>query len=342
MSEIFLHVGYGKTGTTAVQGWLLRNRDALADRGILDCGTAMHNPVFKPSVAQSVPALVQCIGADRSGTAAQLAAQVNDAAEDYQTIVWSSEFMLARMEFVSEFVQGIDDKHDVKIVIYLRNHIDWLLSAYAQWAIKHPITMEGPGVASFDNFVAQRINDLDYVSKLSAWSSIEGAELLPRSYDAQSNIVADFVELLGLDIADFPVARGKTNENLGRAQLSLLKIIQENTENKIDYRRFTKMLADAGAAASNVHPVDPTAISVDAQRLAELHDGFARQRRKLNTDFGVKLSDTFKANRNGSVEGSNDTNTDLISMLGMVCYTLAQRTAALERKIKDISARQQP
>ncbi|HEX5860251.1 MAG TPA: hypothetical protein VFY58_00315, partial [Nocardioides sp.] len=59
---VVLHIGMGKTGTTSIQGWLHRNRERLAERGILypaspgerrhvRLGLAMQNPDRAPGTS---------------------------------------------------------------------------------------------------------------------------------------------------------------------------------------------------------------------------------------------------------------------------------------------------
>lgn len=333
MSDIIIHVGYGKTGTTAIQGWLLRNRDVLAGQGILDCGTALQNPALGNPEDLRVPQLLQKIRSNPEVLADKFAKQLNTVAKDYSTLVWSSEFLLTHRSFVDRLVQKIDRAHTVKVVVYLRNHVDWLMSAYAQWAIKHKQASVDGGVVSFDSFVAQRVHDLDFVSMLSDWDAIENSKLVALSYDAVDDVVSSFSSVLGIDPKGFKTSAKGVNQNLGRAQLSLLKLMQQNTEEAIDYRKLAALLANAGADGRDIRPVDPTPIPVGAARLSELHNGFEQQRRLLKNRFGVKLSEDFKPNRNAHVDGTDETNTDLISILGLLCYNLSQRTVALERKV---------
>lgn len=337
MGRLILHIGYGKTGTTAVQGWLSRNQTRLAEKGILDCGTSLQSEALGDPFAPRVPQLNALLNSDLEGTTQRIADNLLRVADQYQAVVWSSEFLLHRPELISGLAALLRDRFEIEIVIYLRGHVDWLLSAYAQWAIKHRSASRESYVVPFDHFVAMRVGELDYVRMLDSWSSIDGATLNARSYDAVGDIVADFTSVLGVDATDFPEDPRRSNENLGRAQLALLKVIQENTDSNVDYQRFATMLARAGAARPDIHPVDPTPIPVSHEKLEQIHDGFDRQRRMLRRNHGVELASGFKRNRNAQVEHSDPTNTDLISMLGMVCYNLSNKVEALEEKVRKLS-----
>ena len=129
MSDVFLHVGLPKTGTTTVQAVLEQRSAALAEAGVLFPGGRHH--------AQRLAAydlLGQRVRGDDSlavaGAVARLVAEV-DAHRGPSVVVSEEELGLARPRHVRRVVRSLPG-HRVVVVVTVRDLARTLVSAWQQ------------------------------------------------------------------------------------------------------------------------------------------------------------------------------------------------------------------
>ena len=96
---------------------------------------------------------------------------------------------------------------DLIIVGYLRNPADWLLSAYAQWGIKHK-TVEGP-IRPFHNMAPGLLN---HYEAIRAWHGRFGHILMVRAFEKTVNVVDDFGAAFGIELRNAEVRRLERDE----------------------------------------------------------------------------------------------------------------------------------
>lgn len=201
MSQITLHIGTNKTGSTAIQHWLGKNQPDLLSRGILypACGRdggghfelsellgfSLQRPAvdvgkmlamrdrFREEIAQS--------GADR-------------------VVISSEDFSLSGdVRYAQDFFHGMD----VRVVLYLRRHDYWWESNYCQAIRKVVLPTFDRGYGSY--LEAQRKTNPDFGNyKLLAdrWAEVFGKEnIRVRPYESsqnQPNLITDFLKTADL------------------------------------------------------------------------------------------------------------------------------------------------
>jgi hypothetical protein len=208
MRKLILHIGRHKTGTTAIQHFLGDNRDALEACGYyvpltgrLNAGHhGLSHPLRPRDIAANPAADVAELPVFR-----KLRGELGDVPGD-QTIVISSEaFQNCRPEIVQQAFR----EYDTGIVVYLRNQLEYLASAYVQrvHATDYAGTLE-----DFYRDVYQ--SGSNYHAFLSGWERCFDRPLIVRRYP-YSRSVEDFCSsALKLDAGNFRRRDGASNPSL--------------------------------------------------------------------------------------------------------------------------------
>lgn len=236
VDKIWMHIGAAKTGTTSLQYWLMNNRHALEDRGLLFPKTpGKFNHIALAAYAlegsKGMEELrITCrankhpsIGAFRQKFASDLKEEVNE--KGCNQLVFSNEHCSARLKSISEierlrnFLQHFCN--DVQIILYIREPIEFLSSWYS--------TMIASGGSSDFPYDPSDdlLNAVDWLKMFRMWASVFGDEAITvrrfdRSNLVEGDLVKDFCDILSLDPAGLENA-GRMNESMGLKSILFMK-----------------------------------------------------------------------------------------------------------------------
>lgn len=184
---LLLHIGTHKTGTTALQRFLVDNQAALA--ALNHRYAAAGRPVGR--YAQHNLAR----GADEEGREAPWALLAEEMRQRPGMVHLVSSEAFWNVDPDVAAIHG-RDLGEVKVVAYVRRQDNFLESLY-----KHNVKLGG--WLSFEEFFQKREKLGDYLAVLEKWEALFGREnLAVRPYDTPSgsiDIIADFLTLLGID-----------------------------------------------------------------------------------------------------------------------------------------------
>jgi hypothetical protein len=147
--QIFLHIGHGKTGTSAFQAYL-----AIAKSSIAKNGYYYHaHPSMKD--AQNLKTTAGNIIANRPNTAdtwfEDQVIKVVEQNPGYHTYIFSGESAFHRMDaFFASFRKATARGMHITVLLSVRNPFDMLESEYQQLIKRHGLT------SSIDDFLASR------------------------------------------------------------------------------------------------------------------------------------------------------------------------------------------
>lgn len=177
--RVILHIGRSKTGSTAVQRALSRNRESLSAQGYT-----------YPGIGLDHAEVVYALAGDRSAEwcANKISREIRTA--DNSVILSSEGFENVEPALVREWLDGLD----VRVVVYLREQAAALSSAYQQY-VKGELESE-----TFEVFASRY--HIDYHEFVEGWARVFGrANMIARTYDGDSDVVEDFLWILGVDDA---------------------------------------------------------------------------------------------------------------------------------------------
>ena len=274
MTDVVLHIGMGKTGTSSLQEWCGRNRPVLAEHGVLYPRTPgrfrhvrlglMTTPLAD---LHKMPAWVRMNRNDPEAFQAEVRAEAlaEIRSAGLPRVLFSNEGFYGSSE---EAVAGVRDflssfASTVRVVVYLRRQDDHLLSRYQQ-RIKVGATERLASRLDVD------LTDLyDYAARLSLWQRVvEPTELVVRPFEREQfvggSLNQDFLAAAGISVpADALASLPRTNESLDADAVEFLRIfnlfrVEEKgaTDGQIDNRDLVARLSARGATGPTLGLAD--------------------------------------------------------------------------------------
>ncbi|HEY6579309.1 MAG TPA: hypothetical protein VIY09_08295, partial [Rhizomicrobium sp.] len=221
IEQCWLHIGIEKTGTTTIQRFLAANRAALLEQNCLypvAPGRVSHLDLVAYALDDSridgvrkARGLLDAaqIGAFRNELLRAL--QKETAASGAATLILSSELLGSRVRHRTEIerIEALCARfaRGTKILVYLRNQVDLLVSRYTN-------VIQNGGEEKF------RIGGVaiaDYAAVLDRWAAVFGRENIavrrfePADFDG-GDLLSDFAAVVGLTRAKLAPA-GRYNES---------------------------------------------------------------------------------------------------------------------------------
>lgn len=235
--KLILHIGMGKTGTTSIQNALKSNTAALAEQKVHYLGMwfGMISPEFDEF--QGANAFMrQTREIQESGSEKFVRYLENQAkTTGAETFILSNEAIFGNGENLEPFLNKLKDNVDVQFLTYMRDPHLWLPSAFTQWELNHK-THKGP----LQPFPEQARKLIKVYGMFSFWAKSFPKNLIVRKHDTKINVVQDFAEFCGCQIAEANVrqlVRSEPTETLLRAAFNN-RIPNEVLPNRFDASVF--------------------------------------------------------------------------------------------------------
>lgn len=219
MAEYLLHIGYSKTGTTALQAFLARNRAGLRAAGTLypdlHLGRIPLHMENHNGLSAAVAGGTVAPGLGAEAAFADIAAQAGAA--DMARVVLSAEgfsghpnvllfddeagFRAAEAAYIGR-LRALLGTAPARVVVYLRRQDLWLESM-ANQRIKFEGRNAGKPFSTIEDFYRRQAPRLDYARSLEIWADVFGMEnIVVRPYERAAlrngSVVDDFLEAIGL------------------------------------------------------------------------------------------------------------------------------------------------
>lgn len=258
---LILHIGMGKTGTTAIQNALWDNREVLARHGVTypTVGTVAKAHHL---VAPRCPPFLAHTGW-RFLSVEEWAPMLLDAGTDL--ILMSSELIVwAEPDQVAAFCAALKELFDLKVVLYLRRQDNTIMASYNQ------MIKAGTQVATIDKVIERQLDRFDYLAKIWPWEKALGAGnlvVLPyeRGQFHKGDLIDDFLlKVLGMERPEgFTVGDDRNpNPRLSRAAMEYKRCINNLIRDPGASERFNPAMSrysegtDAGASGAIFHEHD--------------------------------------------------------------------------------------
>ncbi len=232
MNSLFLHIGRHKTGTTAIQRFLMLNRSNLFDQGFfvpfLGVKGYGHHEIAEPMQRRNK--LTHFL-LKRSQSMRELYLLL-EKNQEHVSILSSEAFQNCDPKFVRNMFVG----YNTTIVVYIRDQLNYLASSYAQKV--HATNYTGSLGEYYDN-----VYRVDYWKFLSEWGNSFKKQLIVRKFDKQAlengDVVQDFIRhvLPGadtslLEFSDILDSNPSLNEKVLQLKLTLNQSGRVDTYNK--------------------------------------------------------------------------------------------------------------
>lgn len=202
--DLIVHIGAGKTGTSAIQ------------QALGDLNQNKEFPVFLGLMFENLPD-ERCAGWGASidkwpiywenmELAGQLLFDILKSALDKAKengagpLIWSNESLLEGAEAALSAISSLRSSgYKIRVQCYVRRQDAWAYSSYIQWGLKHK-TYSG-SILPFGRWIRKgfwRGSDFTFYSRLQRWRSVVSDDLEVFNYDAHPDAVNHFFEWNGL------------------------------------------------------------------------------------------------------------------------------------------------
>lgn len=206
--KVFLHIGYSKTGTTALQHFLFDHRKMLEEHSVLYPVSCMnnHNQTNHHNLSHSL-----LVGSTKPFPSYNDPKNYGETPDFYwnkiideietstcKTIILSSEAFI-RFRGIPHLMQKVNDylkDFDLKIICYIRRQ-DYLFESNYNHKVKASNSIE-----PFEKDMESKIKNIDYYRDLMEWATIVGKEnMIVRIYSKENlpgGIIPDFLSCINV------------------------------------------------------------------------------------------------------------------------------------------------
>jgi hypothetical protein len=208
--RLYLHIGAGKCGSSAIQQFLDANVELLRMQGYLVPGRTLEDDAT--GCGQHLQFFEDGIGDEDFGRlVGERLTRLGEAAarDGLHSVVVSGENLINPKGFIDLF-DSRAGMFDIRVVAYVRRQDDFMISAWQQWQLKQ--------FDSFWDYYARQRGKVDWHRQLQRWRDRHGHDaMVVRRYSPEAlvdgDVVADFCDAIGANPADL-VLTGKANRSL--------------------------------------------------------------------------------------------------------------------------------
>jgi hypothetical protein len=220
MKKLYLHIGLGKTGSSALQSWLSLNAGALASQGI-DYADTVPEAKYGESLSGNGSMLHQaCVDLDfdeveRLLTSTYFFTPGNDVA-----IISCELFQGTRPAAIARFREICERNGiDVTVIAYVRSAYEGLYSTYLQF-VKRSDCTHSFGDGDSDTTLAVQ------VSYLRRYLDVFGDNMIVLNYDgARKDIYTSFAGVTGIETRGMKKLEARVNRSLSTQETEVLRRI---------------------------------------------------------------------------------------------------------------------
>lgn len=326
--ELVVHIGAGKTGSTAIQ-FSLRDAgtDVLAAQGTAYAGLMLENipgarshDWCEPGAPQK---FFQAREAERTDDEVYqvLSAEMKRLhARGLRQLIWSNEAFLVQHKRIIPILQRLArDGVAIRIIAYVRRHDSRARSAYVEFGLKSK-RYKGD-LKTFGEWADS--STVTYGENLGVWQAAFADALRLFNFDAVGDVGAHFCEQAGLK----GIATVRANESPSNALLAAWSVFNGDNPDPTwanDFRRLARPLKLTREDTRPVPPLDE--LMPDADDLEAVNAILSRQGQPL-MEFGEPRA------RDESVSAW-----EMDRMLLRMVFSLQRQVLQLKREIREMKA----
>jgi hypothetical protein len=340
MKTLLVHIGTGKTGSTAIQHALAKSSEALRKNGIDYWGlnlegceqAARLHPWQKDA---GTPLFQKLSVADAKQQLRQVLDLALETMAEGHLGIWSNESICERPAVYVPVIRDACAAAGVACIIlcYVRNHRSYANSAYKQWGVKHK-TYAGR-ILGFRDWIRSRQSFLSYGRQVKVWNDAFGDALRLMNYDTVSDVVQHFAGYLpepGLLL----MPKKRLNVAPPHALMALYALHNNQLDGVVPPRAVEALLRRYPLAGTHHKVIDLASIFPDADALREAEELLREDSQLVNEllrRHGQR--ELLLGNKDGDDPPlqTSDVQTSLLSMLLKMLMLQEERLTQLEKQL---------
>ncbi len=259
-SELILHIGGAKCGSSAIQAFLRQNAEMLAERDIALPGK--HLDFASEVTGEQIWAFEDAAtGGPGMGDLPDRLSALMTAADEKgaRQIVLSAENICNHPQ-LANVVETACAHRAVKVVFYVRRQDDFLISSWQQWHLKV--------FGSLEAYLADRVGRVgNWYNMITPWADAFGDDKIVvrpfvRDQLKDGDVVADFCDAAGLDSTGLSPLSRAANPSFDEALARLAHRANDVFEGPHDNRFYEVMVRLLGkdalkkSSASSLLPLE--------------------------------------------------------------------------------------
>jgi len=290
MKKIHLHIGFHKTGTSALQEYLDDNREELISKNIF------YPKVYEDKYPGNVdfswafndnPPKWGNVTHDNKDEILNFYKQQIEKTSCENIIISSEDFVLVDNQPKSiEKIKEFFEEYCVKIIAYVREPMDFTLSLYSHAVKDRQVN------CSLKTYIAEHFSFLaaDYPTRLQPWVRIfEKENLIVKKYDPKAftggSLITDFFEAVGLSVLAEPTMK---NSNVG-IHPWLIQPYIEISSSDLEEDLKVKKLRELQRVSIDLPKENAVSYLMDAQDLAIIKNTYQVMKNRLRREYGVEF-----------------------------------------------------
>lgn len=275
MKTLYLHIGLGKTGSSALQSWLSLNAQLLSKQGI-DYADTAPEVKFGESLSGNGSALHRaCVAQDFDEVESLLISTYFFRSENSIAIISCELLQGIRLSAIAQ-IKVICDRNgiDVKVLAYARSVYEALYSTYTQFVKR------GACTHSFGDHPADTRFD-GSVECLKRYLEVFGENLRVLNYDeAKKDICASFAAAAGIDPKGLKKLKSKVNRSLSFQEVETLRRV-----NALHAGAFSTQISNFFIAKS---PSISTPVFYDETLVTQVRESTTEDVQWINLQFNLE------------------------------------------------------
>jgi hypothetical protein len=276
MKKLFLHIGLGKTGSSALQSWLSLNSEALSKQGVDYADLVPHAKTGEVSSGNGYDLQRALIDQDFDEVERLLTTTYFFNPKNTVALVSCELFQGIRAPFVQK-IHDICAKCDidVTVIVYIRSVYEQQYSTYLQ-GIKR---------SSISHRFGEQSADIAFhrsVEYLRRYVRVFGDKVIAVNYDiAKKDIYGSLAEIIGIDTKGLKKLKKKVNRSLTLEEAEVLRRM-----NRLHGGVFATNISDFIIKAS---PDIDTPIVYDRALLERVRDATEEDLLWVNEHFKIPI-----------------------------------------------------
>jgi hypothetical protein len=274
MKKLFLHVGLGKTGSSALQSWLSLNSKAFAKQGVDYADLVPQAKKGEVSSGNGYPLHKACVSQDFEEVERLLNTTYFFNPGNHVALISCELFQGLRIQLLESLNETLNKCNlDVTIIVYVRSIYEQLYSTYLQ-GIKRASIAHRFGEEASDLIMSRS------VQFLKKFVTVFGDRVLAVNYDDRNtDIYTSMARIIGIEKTGLKALEKKVNRSLTLEEAEVLRRM-----NGLHGGKFSTSLSDFVVKSS---PNVETPVYYDPELVRKVRAATDKDLRWVNEQFNL-------------------------------------------------------